>query len=144
MKVESDGLVVRRFVWSYWQLVTDNQQLEIPTMLDKCGQTLKGVRWMSWHREAKKDAAACEKLRGAGKQALIRRFLNAETRRNNLPSPAHEFIVCMERTQGTETSKYLQEKKERIDSVSSGERKRTTAQTGIRPGVAGALRITRF
>ncbi len=41
----------------------------------------KGVRWMSWHREAKKDAAACDKLREAGKQALIRRFLNAETQR---------------------------------------------------------------
>jgi len=114
------------------------------TMIDKCGQTLKGVRWMSWHREATKDAAACEKLRGAGKRALIRRCLNAETRRNNLPSLLPEFIGQVERTRGTETSKYPQEKKERIDSVSSGERKRTTAQTGIRPGVAGALRMTRF
>jgi len=39
----------------------------------------KGVRWMSWHREATKDAAACDKPREAGKRALIRRFLNEET-----------------------------------------------------------------
>jgi len=82
------------------------------TVIDKCGQTLKGVRWMSWHREATKDAAACEKLRGAGKRASIRRFLNAETRRSNPPSLLPEFIGQVERTQGTETSKYLQEKKE--------------------------------
>jgi len=28
---------------------------------------------------AKKDVAACEKLRGAGKRALIRRYPNGET-----------------------------------------------------------------
>jgi len=82
------------------------------TVIDKCGQTLKGVWWMSWHREATKDAAACEKLRGAGKRASIRRFLNAETRRSNPPSLPSERIGRVERTQGTETSHYLQEKKE--------------------------------
>jgi hypothetical protein len=30
--------------------------------------------------EAMKDVVACDKLRGAGKQALIRRFPNGETR----------------------------------------------------------------
>jgi hypothetical protein len=50
------------------------------TVIDKCGQALKGVWWMSWHREAKKDVVACDKLREAGKQALIRRFPNEETR----------------------------------------------------------------
>ena len=72
----------------------------------------KGVRWMSWHREAKKDAAACDKLREAGKRALIRRFPNEETQCNDLALPATEFIGGKERTQGTETSKYLEEKKE--------------------------------
>ena len=33
-------------------------------------------------------------------------------------------VVYRKGTQGTETSKYLQEKKEKIDSLSSGERKR--------------------
>ena len=52
----------------------------IRTVIDKCDQATKGIRWMSWHREAKKDVEACDKPRGAGKQALIRGFLNAETR----------------------------------------------------------------
>ena len=84
------------------------------TVIGKCGQTLKGVWWMSWHQEATKDVAACEKLRGVGKQALIRRCLNAETRHDNLMSLPPEFIGWVERTQGTETSKYLQEKKKKL------------------------------
>jgi len=92
------------------------------TVIDKCGQALKGVWWMSWHREATKDVVACDKPREAGKRASIRGFLNAETRRNDLPSPAAEFIGRTERTQGTETSKYLEEKKETsIPSVAASE-----------------------
>ena len=55
------------------------------TVIDKCGQALKGVWWMSWHREAKKDVVACDKLREAGKRALIRRFPNEETQLGLLP-----------------------------------------------------------
>src|SRR5438477_4377507 len=85
------------------------------TVIDKCDQALKGVWWMSWHREATKDVVACDMLREAGKQALIRRFLNAETRsRLNSGSPAAECIGRMERTWGTETSKYPQEKKKTL------------------------------
>ena len=99
----------------------------------------KGVRWMSWHREAKKDAAACDKLREAGKQALIRRFLNVETQMHDLHLPSDECIGEYELTRGTETSKYPQEKKETsIPSVAASES--GTAQTGIRPGVAEAMR----
>jgi len=91
-------------------------------VIDKCGQATKGVWWMSWHREAKKDVVACDMLREAGKRALIRRFLNAETRRDDLPSPATECIGGQEQTQGTETSKYLEEKKETsIPSVAASE-----------------------
>jgi hypothetical protein len=108
------------------------------TVIDKCGQATKGVWWMSWHREAMKDAAACDKLRGVGKRTSIRRFLNAETRRNDLPSLPAECIGRLEQTWGTETSKYPQEKKKTlIPSVAASESGR--AQTGIRPGVAGAL-----
>ena len=93
------------------------------TVIGKCGQATKGAGWMSWHREATKDVVACDMLRGAGKRAMIRRFLNAETRRGNPPSPAGECIASMERTQGTETSKYLEEKKETsIPSVAASER----------------------
>src|SRR3954452_17965826 len=82
------------------------------TVIDKCGQATKGIWWMPWHREATKDVVACDKLREAGKQALIRRFLNAETRHVHSVSPAAECIGRSGRTQGTETSKYLEEKKE--------------------------------
>lgn len=35
--------------------------------------------WMPWQSKAMKDVEACEKLRGVGKQALIRRCLNGGT-----------------------------------------------------------------
>ena len=35
---------------------------------------------MPWRQEAMKDVVSCDKLRGAAKQALIRRCLNGETR----------------------------------------------------------------
>ena len=44
------------------------------------GQATKCMWWMPWRLQAMKDVAACEKLRGAGKRALIRRCPNGETR----------------------------------------------------------------
>src|SRR5260221_14042380 len=44
------------------------------------GQVNKCMWWMPWRLQAMKDVAACEKLRGAGKRALIRRYPNGETR----------------------------------------------------------------
>ena len=61
---------------------------DLVTVIDKCGQATKGAWWMSWHREATKDVVACDKLREAGKRALIRRFLNEETRVGLLPLTA--------------------------------------------------------
>jgi len=72
----------------------------------------KGVRRMSWHREATKDAAACDKPREAGKRALIRGSPNAETRLGNPQSLLAECIGQRGRTRGTETSPYPQEQKE--------------------------------
>ena len=43
------------------------------------GQAIKRTWWMPWQLEAKKDVVDCEKLRGAVKQALIRRYPNGET-----------------------------------------------------------------
>jgi hypothetical protein len=71
---------------------------------------------MPWHREATKDVVACDMLREAGKQATIRRFLNAETRPGKTRSSSAEFIGVEKRTQGTETSKYLEEKKKTLIS----------------------------
>jgi hypothetical protein len=42
-------------------------------------QATKRIRWMPWQSEAMKDVVACEKLRGVGKQTLIRRCPNGET-----------------------------------------------------------------
>ena len=46
---------------------------------DVSGQATKGARWMPWRKQAMKDVASCDKLRGAAKQALIRRFPNGAT-----------------------------------------------------------------
>ena len=101
------------------------------TMESQCGQATKGIRWMTWRTEAKKVGVASDMLRGAGKQAMIRRSPNGETHLRPV-----ECIDGCERTQGTETSKYLQENKEKsIPSVVASERGR--AQTGGNPGVAG-------
>jgi hypothetical protein len=43
------------------------------------GQATKGAWWMPWRKQAMKDVASCEKLRGAAKRALIRRFPNGAT-----------------------------------------------------------------
>jgi hypothetical protein len=86
----------------------------VVTVIDKCGQATKGVWWMSWHREAMKDVVACDKLREAGKQALIRRCPNEETRLDDLQSLHGECIAVSERTRGTETSKYPEEKKKTL------------------------------
>ena len=70
---------------------------------------------------------SCDKLRGDANDRYIRRFPNGTT----------QYIedVLSERrpTQGTETSKYLQEKKINNDSLSSGER------TGNSPNRGGVL-----
>ena len=43
------------------------------------GQATKRTRWMPRQLEAMKDVGACDKVRGAGKHALIRTFPNGET-----------------------------------------------------------------
>ncbi len=56
------------------QAITYNQNY-----LGLYGQVNKRIRWMPWRQQAMKDVVACDKLRGAGKQALIRRSPNGET-----------------------------------------------------------------
>ena len=43
------------------------------------GQANKRIWWMPWRQQAMKDVVACDKPRGAGKQALIRGFPNGAT-----------------------------------------------------------------
>ena len=61
--------------------------------------------------EAMKDVGNCDKLRVAVTQAIIRRFPNGKTRLIEDKALYAEYIGVTERTQGTETSKYLKEKK---------------------------------
>ncbi len=44
---------------------------------------------MPWQLEAMKDVVTCDKLRGAGKQALIRRFPNGKT---HLGQPRYLYL----------------------------------------------------
>ena len=45
----------------------------------KFGQATKGVWWMPRQKMAMKDVVSCDNLRGAAKQASIRRSPNQET-----------------------------------------------------------------
>ena len=57
--------------------------------------------------EAKKDVISCDKLRGSANRNYIRRFPNGATQ----CTEGALSIVRWKQTQGTETSKYLEEKK---------------------------------
>ena len=68
---------------------------------------------MPWHQEPKKDGISCEKLWGGANMHYIHRYPNEETLvRKKLTNPYMSKVVYRRGTQGTETSKYLQEKKE--------------------------------
>ena len=69
---------------------------------------------MPWRLEAMKDVGNCDKLRGAVTQAIIRRFLNGKTLFIEDEELLTESIGEGEQTQGTETSKYLKEKKTKV------------------------------
>ncbi len=51
---------------------------EFQLMVKVFDQAIKGVWWMPWHREAKKDVVTCDKPRFAGSK-LTRGFPNGET-----------------------------------------------------------------
>ena len=85
---------------------------------------------MPWQKQAMKDVASCDKLRGAAHRRYIRRFPNGETHDGKTVVRPAEYIGGYERTQGSEPSQYLKEKKETsIPLVVASER--GTAQTGV-------------
>ena len=57
----------------------ENFVSRIIQLLELYGQATKRIRWMPRQLEAMKDVGACDKVRGAGKHALIRTFPNGET-----------------------------------------------------------------
>ena len=78
---------------------------------------------MPWRQEAMKGVGACDKLRLAGKRAMIRRCPNGETRQWSCTVTAKA-----EPTRGTETSKYPQERKS-IETSLVAASEREIAQT---------------
>jgi len=66
---------------------------------------LKGNWWMPWHAQAMKDVIRCDKLRGGANSHHIRRFPNGATHSDEVGESDRK------QTQGTETSKYLEEEK---------------------------------
>ena len=90
-------------------------------------QAKKSAGWMPGRHTPKKDAASCEKPRGAASEHRSEDIRMGEPRQCNDCLPLHESIVQEEGTRGTETSKYPEEEKTKRDFPSSGER------TGKRP-----------
>ena len=89
---------------------------------------------MPRHQEAKKGVISCDKLRGA---AHTRRSADA---RMGKPTSTHidvavtEYIGDERPTRGIEPSQYPEEKKSSRDSVSSGERTRTSPNLPVNSG----------
>ena len=77
---------------------------------------------MPWYMAPKKDVTSCEKLRGAANEPRSADIRMRELNASNVALHRNESIVTSEGTWGTETSNYPEEKKENIDSESSGER----------------------
>ena len=66
---------------------------------------------MPWQKQAMKDVVSCDKLRGAANRRYIRRSPNGETHGGKTAVRLTEYIGETERTQGSEPSQYLEEKK---------------------------------
>jgi hypothetical protein len=70
-----------------------------------------------------KDVASCDKPCGAASGLRSTDLRMGEPGTGNAVSPAPEHIGCEEGTRGNDTSEYPEERKENLDSLSSGERK---------------------
>ena len=111
----------------------DHSKLKTQHFLTE-GQESKGVRWMPWHQESKKDVVSCDKLRGAVSRRRSGDFRMGQPRRSNIRLPYTEQNRYTETTRGSETSQYPEEKKETsIPSVAASERGRAqTEDFGLR------------
>ncbi len=92
---------------------------------------------MPWQKQAMKDVASCDKLRGAAHRRYIRRFPNGETQLGKTQLYPAEFIGGDKRTEGSEPSQYLQEKKETsipkvvASEIGTAQTRRITVQRGL-------------
>ncbi len=66
---------------------------------------------MPWHKKAMKDVVSCDKLRVGAHNRKPGDFRMGQPNSGNAELLPAEHIGRVERTKGTETSKYLQEEK---------------------------------
>ena len=66
---------------------------------------------MPWHQEAMKDVTTCDKPRKGGNNLRSVDFRMGQPNPGNAGLSTTESIGCVKLTQGTETSKYLEENK---------------------------------
>ena len=89
---------------------------------ERSAERSQGVQWMPWHWRARKDARYCDKPRGAVSGLRSAGLRMGEPGRGHTRPSGR--LGLRRTTPGTETSKYREEKKEKFDSESSGERNR--------------------
>ena len=93
---------------------------------------------MPWQQKLKKDVTNYEMSRGAVSTLRSGNIRMWEHKQGNTYLSQSEYIALERATQGTETSKYLEEKKEKsITLVVASET--VIAQTRLRSGVVGHL-----
>ena len=91
---------------------------------------------MPWQQKMMKDVTTYDMRRGAGSTLRSGDVRMGKPTCFNRHVSISEFIACERVTQGTETSQYLEEKKEKsITLVVASET--VTAQTSLRTGVVG-------
>src|SRR5438270_12145839 len=86
------------------------------------GQATKSERWMPWRREAMKGVASCDKPRGAASRHRSEDARMGEPGWGNAQPSVSQVIGHGRRTEGTETSQYLEVTEIKRASLSSGER----------------------
>ena len=104
------------------------------TRLDLREEDTKGARRMPWRGKSTKDAASCDKPRGAANTLRSGGLRMGEPSGGHAPLLRPERIGPPEATGGTETSKYPEEEKStEIPGVAASET--GPAQTGARASV---------
>jgi hypothetical protein len=71
---------------------------------------------MPWYEKSMKDATTCDKLRIGGNNLRPGDLRMGQPASSNVEAFAFEYIECVKTTQGTETSKYLEEEKTKVIS----------------------------
>jgi hypothetical protein len=128
--------------------IFDNRIRRFSSVARRCsprsvrGQATKSERWMPWRREAMKGVASCDKPRGAASRQRSGDARMGEPGWGNAHSSVTEYIGHGTRTEGTETSQYLEGKESKRDCLSSGERTGNSLnqRRAIASGVAGRSR----